>query len=268
MLETSEGAMKNYFWSRVFLLSWLGTVLTSCGGGSSSSFLTPEEVRQIEDGVCGGKVRVFVAIDQTLSMKTAGTRSVTIEQFDPLIRKMLQCSGELAVGFIREGPGTGTERLFFPDLPKLPERPVKQDGEESYEFSDRLDAYNVALVDYKKQAETRRNEMKPKIDDFLARVQSSLERKPATSTDFNSILNIANTFLSEGVDGSNVDTRRFAIVLSDGIDTRGRPRFRFTSQATVYWVNATTDERKLAGLNVSRVESFDAAVREITGGAK
>ncbi len=243
-------------------------LLTSCMSEPSSPGFSYAELLEFENKVCRAPLREVTLIDQSGSMKTAGTQQVQAEEFQPLIDRLSECGGELSVLFIREDLGAGPEHLFFPEPPSISERPVKTQGEEEYEFSDRTAAYHAELIEAKKQTEKTRTEMTPKIDEFLARMRQLLARAPAGGTDFNSAINNADIFLSESDSVWNTKPEKYLIVVSDAIDTRKRPRFVFKSGAHFYWVNTTTDVKTLAGLEVTRFQNFASAVRNVTSSRK
>lgn len=244
------------------------TLFASCLNNSASPAINEEDLRAIENDICSGPVRAETLVDETTSMAQTGTRKVVAEELLPLIDRLTECGGDLSIRYIRENLGSGSERLRFPEPLLPPERPQKLAAEESYEFSDRVDAYNLKLIERKAQIDRNKADLKQKIDEFMASLRLNLARRPANSTDFNSALNAADIVLSETDDIWRVKPRKFLILVSDAIDTQKRPKFKFRSGARVLWVNTSTDERRLAGLDVTRVEDFTAAVREIVEGGR
>ena len=234
----------------------------ACQDGAHSN-LSEDDLRKALDRACRNPLIAVAALDTTGSMKSAGTNPPLLEDFYPMIERLSECGGELAVIFIRDRAETGAERLPFPEPPAVPPRPIKREDEESYEFSDRLDYFNSKVLERQNWIEANRSVMQPRIDAFLGAVKHRMERPLANATDFNSAMNSADVVLGEGDSIWIEHPEKFLIVVSDGIDTQRRPRFAFRSGAKVYWVNATTDEKALAGLEFSRFESFAAAIRNI-----
>jgi len=240
-------------------------VASACQDGTQPH-LSEAEIQKAIDSACSKPFTGVAALDGTGSMKSTATRPAVIDDFNPLIDRLSECGGEIAVIYIRDQAETGAERLLFPEPPALPARPIKQDDEEPYELSDRLDNYNSKLLERVQWIEANRAAMQPRIDAFLAAVKRQMERPAAKATDFNSAINSADVLLAEGNNVWAVEPEKYLIIVSDAIDTQKRPRFDFRSGANIYWVNTTTDDKALAGLRFTRFESFPAAVRNIVEG--
>lgn len=245
------------------MLSAMAIACVATPACQDHSNVSEADLRKAIDRACRNPLIAVAALDTTGSMKSAGTSPPILEDFYPMIERLSECGGELAVIFIRDRAEIGAERLLFPEPPAVPTRPTKLEDEESYEFSDRLDYYNSKVLERQDWIEANRSAMQPRIDAFMGAIKQRMERPLANATDFNSAMNSADVILGEGDSVWMEHPEKFLILVSDGIDTQRRPRFGFKSGAKVFWVNTTTDEKALAGLQSTRFESFAAAIRNI-----
>lgn len=205
-------------------------------------------------------------IDESTSMISSGTSAVEAEELHPLIDALTECGGALGVGFVREAPQPGMVRIDFQVPTALPSRPVQRDGEENYEFDDRVAAYNQVVADRIANNKKRSDDKGVEIDAFLKRVGRLLGRPRAKATDLNSGLNAAEIFLSEP--GVPPSCQKYLVVVSDGLDNRRRPLVSVKTDATVLWINSTSPDKVLSRYRPSRAESFPAAVDFIVRSAK
>lgn len=210
---------------------------------------------------CRTTVRIAIVIDESTSMSSSGTAPVKAEELRPLIDTLANCGGALGVGFVREAPQPGMERIEFPQPPLLPAAPRMQVDEQGYEFDDRVAAFNQLRLDRENSVKGALEKKKPDIDEFFRKMNDLLSRPAAKGTDLNSALNAADLFLSEPMrePGWNATL----IIVSDGIDTRHRPRRPFSSGARVIWVNTTSEDKVLPGYGARRVEALSAAVTDV-----
>ena len=246
-----------YFIWATFLAAAL--VPSSCAGklaeGSEVVLTKPPVVK-----ACESPIDVVVIGDQSASMKNSGTAVIQAEELIPLIQQLSECGGELGVTFVRESPEPGIKRIRFPEKPALPEEPLQREGEEAYEFEDRVSAYKEQLVKRGEKIDHERTALKPKIESFLTQIRESLARRHSNATDLNSALNAADIFLAEEGDAA----RSFLIIVSDGIDTEKRARLDKKSGVNVLWVNTTTEEKKSPWPTARRFENFESAVRFVS----
>ena len=210
---------------------------------------------------CRTPVRVAIVLDQSTSMSTSGTASVEAEDLRQLIGSLAECGGALGVGFVRERPQPGMQRIEFPQPPLLPAAPVMQEDEQGYEFDDRVAAFNKLRVDQADAIKNVLEKKKPEIDGYFQRMEELLARPAAKGTDLNSTLNAADLFLAEPSNGE--DWQKSLIIVSDGIDTGHKPRRPFSSGARVFWVNANSDDKVLSEYGATRVEALKAATDEV-----
>ncbi len=231
-------------------------VTTSCGPSQPA----PSDLPPISNE-CQTPARVAVVLDQSTSMKMSGTAPVKAEELRTLIETLAECGGVLAIGFVREAPQPGLERIEFAPPPALPAAPVVQEDEQAYEFDDRVAAFNQLRVDRSDSIKGVLERRRPEIDGYLRRIDDLLVRRPAKGTDLNSALNAAELFLSEPV--NDTGWQQVLILVSDGLDTGHKPRRQLTTGARVLWVNSTSDDKVLSGCGATRVEAFKAAVDDV-----
>ncbi len=230
--------------------------MTACQSTKSSSNGLPPISAE-----CRTPIRIAVVIDESTSMTSSGTAPVKAEELRPLIDALANCGGSLGVGFVREVPHPGMERIDFPQPPLLPADPVMQEDEQSYEFDDRVASFNQLRLDRADSIKNALEKKKPEIDGYFRKIDGLLARPAAKGTDLNSALNAADLFLSEPV--KNPDWQETLIVISDGLDNRRKFRRPFTSGARVLWVNSTSDDKVLSGYGATRVEALTAAVDDV-----
>lgn len=230
--------------------------MTACQSTKSGSNELPPVSAE-----CRTPIRIAVVIDESSSMTSSGTAPVKTEELRPLIDALANCGGSLGVGFVREVPHPGMERIDFPQPPLLPADPVMQEDEQSYEFDDRVASFNQLRLDRVDSIKNALENKKPEIDRFFRKIDDLLARPAAKGTDLNSALNAADLFLSEPV--KNPDWQETLIVISDGLDNRRKFRRPFVSGARVLWVNSTSDDKVLSGYGATRVEALTAAVDDV-----
>ncbi len=210
---------------------------------------------------CRNQVKIAVVIDESTSMSTSGTAPVKAEELRPLIDALAECGGALGVGFVREGPQPGMERIDFPRPPLLPQAPEVQADEQGYEFDDRVAAFNQLRLERTDSIKNTLEKKKPEIEQYFRKIDDLLARPAAKGTDLNSALNSADLFLSEPV--KDPVWQETLIVVSDGLDTGRKVRRPFTSGARVLWVNSTSDDKVLSAYGATRIEAFKAAVDDV-----
>lgn len=215
---------------------------------------------------CRNSVRVAAVIDESTSMSTSGTAPVKANELRRLIDALAECGGALGIGFVREAPESGLERIEFPRPPLLPAAPVRSPDEQDYEFDDRVAAFNQLRVDRGDAVESVLEKKKPEIDGYFRKVDDLLARPAAKGTDLNSALNAAEIFLSEP--GIPPHCQKYLVIVSDGLDNRGRPLVAVKTDAAVLWINSTSAEKVLSRYRASRIESFPSAVDFIVQSTK
>lgn len=230
--------------------------MTACGSMKPSSNELPPISAE-----CRTPVRVAVVIDESTSMTSSGTAPVKAEDLRPVIDALADCGGTLGVGFVREVPHPGMERIDFPQPPLLPAAPVMQEDEQTYEFDDRVAAFNQLRLDRGDSIKNALENKKPEIDGYFRKIDDLLARPAAKGTDLNSALNAADLFLSEPV--KDIGWQETLIIVSDGHDNRHKLRRPFVSGARVLWVNSTSDDKVLSGYGATRVEALTAAVNDV-----
>ena len=241
---------------RTIIALSLGPVIFAVSCGPTSPLV--EELLPLS-AECRAPVRIAVVIDKSASMSTSGTAPVKAEELRPLIDALAECGGVLGIGFVREAPQPGLERIEFPRPPQLPAAPVMFPDELGYEFDDRVAAFNQLRADRADAIKSVLDKKKPEIDGYFRKVDDLLARPAAKGTDLNSTLNAADLFLAEPV--KDLVWQQALIIISDGLDTGRKPRRLVASGARVLWVNSTSDDKVLPG--AIRFEALKAAVDDV-----
>lgn len=210
---------------------------------------------------CRIPVKVAVIVDESASMATSGTAPVKADELHPLIDALAECGGALGIGFVREAPQPGLERIEFPRPPLLPAAPVMFEDEQTYEFDDRVAAFNQLRLERANSIKNALENKKPEIDGYFRKIDDLLARPAAKGTDLNSGLNAADLFLSEPV--KEPGWQKALIIISDGLDNGRKPRRHIRSEARVLWVNSTSNDKVLSDYGATRVEALKAAVDDV-----
>ena len=247
----------NYFTASLigfFLSVILITLTASCDKTQGSEIELPPLAAE-----CRVPIKIAVVIDESTSMSTSGTAPVKADELRPLINALANCGGTLGVGFVREAPQPGLSRIEFPRPPLLPAAPQMSVDEQSYEFDDRVAAFNQQRLDRVNSVKSVLESKKSEIDGYFRNIDDLLARPAAKGTDLNTTLNAADLFLAEPV--RDPPWQLTLIVVSDGVDTARRPRRQVRGNARVLWVNTTSDDKVLP--SAIRVEALKAAVDEV-----
>ncbi|MCO6509572.1 MAG: hypothetical protein J5I65_02160 [Aridibacter famidurans] len=232
-----------------------------------SSISSCERPKEVVDPTftadCAGPVSVTEVIDQSGSMETSSTASVESKDLLPLLDRIQQCGGELNVLFVREAPERGATRIEFSEPPSSVPRPKQQEDETDYDFTDRILKYKSEMMAREKQIEEMARKGKGSIKDFVNTIDKKLRRKEAAETDLFSALNSSEILSRTAKVRWKGRAQLYTIVVSDGLDTRGRSRLFDNSVSNLFWVNTTSKKSDLGSGDVRRFENHPAAVNEV-----
>lgn len=207
-------------------------------------------------------VKLALISDQTLSMNWARTSPLTIHDLESLRNLYHSCGGEIIFGLIRDQSNRGLIRTRFPVLPPAPQKPQTQD--DMFKDAESEDTYQQQLIKWKESCDKRRLNVDHLFDEFLVAIKPLLEQKAnAQKSDIWSAVGRADLALSESDASWPLPTRRYLLLISDGLDTVGKPSTPLQSGAKVTLVNGSTSLGSLTSLNPMRFESIKAAIQEI-----
>lgn len=217
----------------------------------------------IKSTTCLNPIIVGFALDQTGSMRWSGITALTIDEFKPLIARLSDCGGEIGVTLVRANSAKQIERLRFPELPTSPTLEKQKQNEEDYEFADREDAHKEAMDKWQKDIQQIKSAQQPEITKYSEALKPLLAEPPKGKTDFWSGVNRLDVFLGETDTSWNIKPHRYLVIYSDGEDNMGKEKRPFKCDAHVIWINANASGKSLKDFPYQRVESFQAAIREI-----
>jgi hypothetical protein len=203
-------------------------------------------------------VRIGVLVDKTLSTTWTGVPAVAAEDFEPLLRLLLERGGELAVGLIRDRSNRGLRRLPMSLPPTPPAEPnphqnpfLFAEAQAKYESEHR--EYEAALAAWRSEAEGRVAAFRKDLSELLAAAAD------AKRTDLWDAIRRAELFLNEPGTAAQPAAHKWLLVLSDGEDNMRRPKAALRSGARLLVVNSFARLGDLADLGAVPFESFQAA---------
>lgn len=251
--------MKNKTTKNMALIAFLmiGFQFTAC--------VSKEDVPPppLVNSACKQPIIIAKAFDQSGSMNWSGTPSIKVDDFKPLLELVSKCGGEIGITFVRANSAKPIERFPTEEPPPSPVKPIQKEGEEDYEFVDRMTEYKNKLIDWHKDETDRQTALKPKIKKYLDTLTPLLNKERKGATDLWSAVTRLNVFLSEGDATWQVKPKRYLIIVSDAQDTVGKPKNKFMNNINILWVNGNASDKELKDFPYQRFESFRAAVAEI-----
>lgn len=208
-------------------------------------------------------VRLAKVFDQSGSMGWTNTKRVSLEELKPVFSLLLRCGGEIGVTFIRSESNRPLFRFFVPEPSVEPIFTPRSEDEEPYKFTDRKKKFEKEHSDWEKAKSERQNIYASKFDEFLKEIEPVLNAEQKGGTDFWGALHRANIMLSESEVIWNTEPHSYLVLVSDGVDTVGKPKVVLDEKINVLWVDSKTDDSILKKLHAERYESFDRALASI-----
>ncbi|AFZ11537.1 hypothetical protein Cri9333_0591 [Crinalium epipsammum PCC 9333] len=224
-------------------------------------------------------LKIVVEIDKSLSTNQTKVQQPKWQDFQPLLQKLRQIGGELAIGTICNNSNQSFIRLRLEKPLTLPQKPIEPSNninplklpELQAEYEKKLTAYQQQLqADQQQQQQWEQNNT-TKIKQFQTKLQLLLNKSVAcTRTDIWNAVNRADLFLAENDASWGQSTNRIAVLISDGIDDVKAKFLPMKSKAKVILVNGSANIGSLTSLNPELFESTPAAFRYIiaTNGGK
>ena len=204
-------------------------------------------------------LRILIVPDQTCSMYTAGVGLPDGDSLRPLLPRLEEAGGELAVGAIRDGAGFPLRRLFVPAPPPAP-RAVPDRPDNIFEAAHARQHEAAEQADYNEKHRAWLERVRRQESIFIDFIGRYLATQPASRSDLRSAVLRANLFFSE----PNLFTstsRNVVIFITDGKDNVNPKPLDVGLPADVIVVCGPGSAGYLEPLHPGRFESFDAAVR-------
>lgn len=238
--------------------------VTGCSvPGSTSSSATRNDSETVTSRQ---PVKICIVPDFSRSMRGTHTAQLQAEDLAPLVELLQQTGGEIAVGVVAEDD-LPLLRLRIDPRPARPTTPPRTD--DAPEWARRINEYRAQLARYEQEDAQWQRIVAPRIDVFNRELSSLLarERNEMRSRVLEAVSR-ADLFLNVDDRAWGQPTRRYLILVSDGIDDVGTPRRprqipALRSGATLFIVNGTGGSGSLSHLNPQNVESVSDAIRDI-----
>ncbi len=211
-------------------------------------------------------VKIAVLIDKTGSMGEARTPDPQPADFGQLEELLQKTGGEISVGIIRDNSNRPLLRLRL-DVPPLP--PASPSKEQNvFAEQDSLEAYRNRLALYKGQLTQLHSEAEEKVGIFSRGLEALIDQKAdAPNTDLYGAVQRAELFLNESDITWPRPTRRYLVVVSDGMDNVRKEPIVVRSGAKVVVINGSGSLGALAHLKPEPFESLESAFRFVAGDA-
>jgi hypothetical protein len=252
----------------------------------------PENARQLEAEIAEVKLRqskattpvkIVVAIDQSGSMQDARVNYVNFADLQSIFLKVEESGGEIALSAICDRSNRPLERLLFPEPPKLDEKlltlpaPVSQLADEGspFEKEEREKAHAAKLASYnseidqksreiaahKKQLQQHREESQKRIEAVKPDIEKILKTpRNCQATDIQSSLNRAKWYFEEATPKSH---KRFALFITDGLDSFSEAPANLPADARVILVNGSVNVGIFGKIKHDRFESPKRAITHL-----
>lgn len=257
---------------------------------------TSERNKQIEAEITQTKkqqslsnpITIAVAIDQSGSMEDARVSSVTFSDLQPMLKKLEQSGGEIAVSAICDRSNRPLVRVLVPEPPRIDEKMLtiptppsklvdegspfeKDEREKAYDakmadYNSKVDQTLKVLDDYKVQLEQHHKDTQKRIADVAPKLEEILEApRNCEETDIQNSLERANLFFSEPSDRWSQKPKRFALFITDGLDSFSQSPANLPPDAKVVVVNGSIDVGIFYKVKHDRFESPKQAIAYLAG---
>jgi len=209
-------------------------------------------------------LRIALIQDKSLSTGETRTPQLKVEDLDPLLELLGLMGGELAVGIIHDRSNLAFARLRIDAGPEEPAAVVESDN--PFERRDQRAAQRKLKEKFEEREQSWREDMQTRIGEFQGAVDPMLSMAAdANHSPVWDAVKRADLFLSESDSDGNTEPRRYAVLITDGIDDVGARPVPINSRTRILVVNGAGQLGALAVLKPQRFESIAAAVRYIVG---
>jgi hypothetical protein len=228
-------------------------------------------------------IKIVVAIDQSGSMEDARVNYVNFADLQPILQKLEQSGGEIAVSAICDHSNRPLERLSLPESPKIDEKfltlpaPVSQlvdegspfekdDREKAHaakvaSYNSQIEQINTAITDHKKQLQLHRQDAQKLIGEAKPKIEMILKSpRDCQNTDIQSSLNRAKWYFEESTSKPH---KRFALFITDGLDSFSEAPASLPSDAKVILVNGSRNVGIFNKIKHDRFESPKTAIAHL-----
>jgi len=289
---------RNYHPLSIAILPFIFVFLNSCtteninpsaiGAPSESAKQLAAEIAQIkkQQPRTNEPVAVVVAIDQSGSMESARVSFVTTSDFAPILKKLEQSGGEIAVSAICDRSNRPLTRIPIAPPPKLDEKiltlptppaPLAEEGspfekeerekahkDQLADYNNKVDETRKLFADFKLQQQQYRTETDKRLTEIKPQIEAILVApRNCVATDIQNSIGRANLFLAEP--SWKKGTRRFALFITDGLDSFSQAPANLPPDAKVILVNGSTNVGIFNKIAHDRFESPKQAIAHLAG---
>ncbi|MEL6441075.1 MAG: hypothetical protein AAFQ80_17695 [Cyanobacteria bacterium J06621_8] len=247
--------------------------------------LSPEIIAGIEQQSNNSPLSVVIANDLSGSRADHRIASLTLEQLQPLIAYISKHGGEIAFLSICDDSNRAAIRVKIPSPPvitkddfQLVSVPVPPDRDKinAFDYPQALKEFEneeaksqaqqaenqKILADKQSKRDLRQKEANQKLGAFKTQLQPELNRDATCQlTDIYSVIDRANLVLNEEQIGWSQSPKKFALFVTDGLDTRELQPVELTKDAELLLVNGSGSSGVFAEGSYKQFESVPSAVR-------
>ncbi len=229
--------------------------------------------------VLSSPVRIYVAIDRTVSVSASKIPNLKLDNLHPLIELVKKVGGEIRVAEVCTSSDLRLNSFYMPEPPLAPQAPVPMPKsgtvnplerpklQQQYDLQ--ATAYQQQLSSHRQAMALRQQEAQRNSAEFTSKIGKVLEQPPSCkASDVVGTIERGNLYLSEAGNWRQ-PPRNIALLITDGLETaRNNPKkVEFTSKPQVLLVSSGGQAGILQPLLGSHkpYESIEGAVRFITG---
>lgn len=239
----------------------MGLLLFLLGQGCASAD-GPVSTEATLEAIVPAPVKIVVMQDKSGSVTETRTQQLNEDHLRQLAEVVLARGGELAFGLIRGESNLSLLRMQLTEPPLAPELPTA-DGSRLVRIQ-KEKAHEEARSKYDAVYAIWRDEALHEIQAFMKAAKAQLERPAsARKTDIHGAVLRADLFLAESDLVWSQPTHRYALFVSDGIDTSKKQPIDPVSGAQFILVNGAASIGSLEALAPERFESASAAINYI-----
>ncbi|MEM6866765.1 MAG: hypothetical protein AAF528_00075 [Cyanobacteria bacterium P01_C01_bin.121] len=223
-------------------------------------------------------VKAVLVLDQTGSAQKHRIK-FEAENLRPLFNTLIEVGGELAFFLICDEGEQPALRLRIPEPPLIkvneadhldPYVQPETDGnpfhlaEAQAEYAAQLKTNQTLIEQHRQILEDHQQTAKAELELFLQDLESFLnEDMVCPTTDLWGAIARADLILAEPTTVWSVSPTKYALFITDGIDTVGQPEVTFTSELEVILINGSGNTGIFSRLPHSRFESTMSALDHI-----
>jgi hypothetical protein len=229
--------------------------------------------------ILSSPVRIYVAIDRTVSVSASKIPNLKLDNLQPLLELVKKVGGEVRVAEVCTSSNLRLNSFYMPEPPLAPQPPAAMPKpgtvnplelpklQQQYDLQAK--AYQQQLSAYDRVMAVRQQEAQRNSAEFTTKISKVLEQPPSCkASDLVGMVERGDLYLAEAGNWRQLP-RNIALLITDGLETaRSNPKkVEFTSKPQILLVSSGGQAGILQPLLGSNkpYESIEGAVRFITG---